>query len=661
MGKILIILIIFAHIYGQHVISDLQQQVFNDLFNGSKMWPVWKVPDSTIMIDGVLDENTWLFTAERIYISGEWMFNGEYFSEPGAWTGFGDFIGLVRVLYDNEKLYVSIMHYDDFHNEGDEFETWEYNDAVEIAIQPAGHDISMFGAGDICSIVPGQEFMLAITRRFTEKEGLQSFEGQNCTRCPPGEYEWFPPCPEPWNGIRCAAKQVQDPEITERYEAAWCMECEFPFNNLNFSSAFANRGYSVPPEPGPSSYFKMNIRISDDDAEEHGFMGSGGRYSLRRYCDWWGPVECYLYGNWSNVTFYPTWQYAGYKTPENMEAVSAYLPDNNNYYCSTPFVDYDEAVNIKGIWKRVINFSVEPDTIHFDTVPVGDTVHVSVKIKNTGDTLIHMSEITIDDTPGFIYQGDSAYTIAVDDSIIFRLGFAPGYPRHYSATISADFIYGKDGLLPLDGSGITKGSHLIAAQSHFVGLALKDRIKRDTLYIYNEGLSELKIDSIYVGHVSDVFSSYYDKDSTVAPGESVGISVAFKPDREYTNYWNWLIIKSDSEIDPVKKIIISGRSQENPGNDPEEFLLSNLNPNPFRSFASLDLAVPETEEDIRLAIYDLNGKLVRILVNGRLAPGVHNIHFNGLSQRGRELNSGIYFLSLETRGYSDFKKIVLVK
>ena len=75
-------------------------------------------------------------------------------------------------------------------------------------------------------------------------------------------------------------------------------------------------------------------------------------------------------------------------------------------------------------------------------------------------------------------------------------------------------------------------------------------------------------------------------------------------------------------------------------------------PNPFRGSAILTYTLPE-KSCVSIKIYDVSGKLVRVLHRGVEEAGVHRIRFDGSNDLGRKLPSGVYFFRLET----DRKKI----
>ena len=85
-------------------------------------------------------------------------------------------------------------------------------------------------------------------------------------------------------------------------------------------------------------------------------------------------------------------------------------------------------------------------------------------------------------------------------------------------------------------------------------------------------------------------------------------------------------------------------------------------PNPFNAQTTVRFELAEAGS-ARIEIFDLRGRLVRCLSEGstRLAPGSHDIHWDGRSDAGRNVSSGVYFVRLNAGGVLSRAKIALVK
>ncbi|QQS36378.1 MAG: T9SS type A sorting domain-containing protein [Ignavibacteriales bacterium] len=78
-------------------------------------------------------------------------------------------------------------------------------------------------------------------------------------------------------------------------------------------------------------------------------------------------------------------------------------------------------------------------------------------------------------------------------------------------------------------------------------------------------------------------------------------------------------------------------------------------PNPFNSSTIIKYVV-ETESKIELTVYDLLGRLVKILVRESQKPGNYEVNFDG-----KDLATGVYFYNLRYGNYQATKKMLMIK
>jgi len=82
-------------------------------------------------------------------------------------------------------------------------------------------------------------------------------------------------------------------------------------------------------------------------------------------------------------------------------------------------------------------------------------------------------------------------------------------------------------------------------------------------------------------------------------------------------------------------------------------------PNPFRRGSSVAFSLP-LADDVKLAIFDLSGRLVRSLHRGRLTAGPHRFEWDGRDSHGRDTAGGLYFVRLDAdRIHLDAKLVKL--
>jgi hypothetical protein len=100
---------------------------------------------------------------------------------------------------------------------------------------------------------------------------------------------------------------------------------------------------------------------------------------------------------------------------------------------------------------------------------------------------------------------------------------------------------------------------------------------------------------------------------------------------------------------------------------PHAYALSQNYPNPFNPNTTIRFAIPAVKTNngelvkVRLAIYNINGELVRTLVDDNLAPGHYTVNWNGRDNRGGLVSSGLYCYKLSAEDFSEAKKMLIIE
>jgi hypothetical protein len=98
-----------------------------------------------------------------------------------------------------------------------------------------------------------------------------------------------------------------------------------------------------------------------------------------------------------------------------------------------------------------------------------------------------------------------------------------------------------------------------------------------------------------------------------------------------------------------------------PQDVPATYVLSPNYPNPFNPTTTVPYVVASPGGKVAIAIYNVRGQLVRTLVNGHKAAGYHSVVWDGASNQGATLSSGVYFLRMRAPGFEHTRKLVLLK
>ncbi len=107
----------------------------------------------------------------------------------------------------------------------------------------------------------------------------------------------------------------------------------------------------------------------------------------------------------------------------------------------------------------------------------------------------------------------------------------------------------------------------------------------------------------------------------------------------------WLI-KTTSDVNPIYEDNIDNTS---------DYDLHQNYPNPFNPSTTIEFDI-HSSGFVSLKVYNIVGQEVAILVNKELSQGNHKVEW-----KPENLSSGLYFYKVETTGYQETKKLILMK
>ena len=93
---------------------------------------------------------------------------------------------------------------------------------------------------------------------------------------------------------------------------------------------------------------------------------------------------------------------------------------------------------------------------------------------------------------------------------------------------------------------------------------------------------------------------------------------------------------------------------------PFTFVLNQNYPNPFNPSTSISYTIPN-KNSVSLNIYDVNGSLVRNLVNKNLEPGSYTVSWDGTNFYGSKVSAGMYFYTIQTGSFVSTQKMIFLK
>ena len=99
----------------------------------------------------------------------------------------------------------------------------------------------------------------------------------------------------------------------------------------------------------------------------------------------------------------------------------------------------------------------------------------------------------------------------------------------------------------------------------------------------------------------------------------------------------------------------------------EVYSLGQNLPNPFKGLTTITYALRQAG-DVRVAVCDVSGRVVRVLAQGPMDAGQHRVEWDGTDASGTQLAGGVYFYRLEARAegemasrFRDQKKMMVLR
>jgi photosystem II stability/assembly factor-like uncharacterized protein len=93
---------------------------------------------------------------------------------------------------------------------------------------------------------------------------------------------------------------------------------------------------------------------------------------------------------------------------------------------------------------------------------------------------------------------------------------------------------------------------------------------------------------------------------------------------------------------------------------PGRFALQQNYPNPFNPQTTIEFSIPE-EGFTTISIYDITGQWIRTLFSDYASKGTFKVSWDGRIESDEEAASGTYFYRLETKNFSETKKMILLR
>ncbi len=179
------------------------------------------------------------------------------------------------------------------------------------------------------------------------------------------------------------------------------------------------------------------------------------------------------------------------------------------------------------------------------------------------------------------------------------------------------------------------------------GNLLKANSDRETLFLTsNRTPGELNLGAVRV-------------DGQGASGEGTLVELVFKgsgtPSASDFQVSESVLVGVDGALDLLARVEIGDLNPL-----PDQYGLNRNMPNPFNPSTTIGYQLPEAGR-VRLAVYNMLGQEVRVLVDDRKAAGSFTATWDGTDHLGRRTASGIYLYRIQVGSFSDTRRMLLLK
>ena len=93
---------------------------------------------------------------------------------------------------------------------------------------------------------------------------------------------------------------------------------------------------------------------------------------------------------------------------------------------------------------------------------------------------------------------------------------------------------------------------------------------------------------------------------------------------------------------------------------PTSFALGQNYPNPFNPETIIEFALPKSA-NVLITVYNTAGQKVATVLSEVMSAGRHQVRWSGKDNGGNTVSSGVYLYKFESEGFTQTRKMLLVK
>ncbi len=297
--------------------------------------------------------------------------------------------------------------------------------------------------------------------------------------------------------------------------------------------------------------------------------------------------------------------------------------------------------------------STTPDEIDFGAVVIGELAESSFVVRNDGAEGILSGVVQLD--PGLcdagfeIVSGGGAYALSSGQSRTVTLRFTAVDEDFYSCFVETGcedvFLYGE---------GVQPGQCVLSDTTMEFD-ALPGEFDEQSIFIDNVGgapiAGRVELDAACDTSVFEIVEG--GGDYIIDPDDFLTVTVRFTPPAE-GGAFDCLLLTGCGSVAMTGGIVAA--DEHAPA--PDATSVDSPRPNPSRAGTQVRLALAETAT-VRIAVYDVQGRLVALVADRVLIAGWHDIRWDGRTSGGVLASPGVYFVRVDVDSVSRTSRLVI--
>lgn len=285
-----------------------------------------------------------------------------------------------------------------------------------------------------------------------------------------------------------------------------------------------------------------------------------------------------------------------------------------------------------------------------DTDPYNDSVcfaaanNIIYKSTDRAQTWNIADNISGFNGPVIVNRSNSNYVYAYRDSLFVSSN--GGNDFNFSSAINFSQL-----VFDIDSSVYGRANNKIYKSTNYGYDWLQlDSLPNEILYLENDHNDP---DVFYAGTVRGLYKSlnggntFFLFNNTFTPSKKV-VGIVKDYDADFV-----FVVTEEAVYKCWNSTVIGIEEQSE--NISDNFILNQNYPNPFNPLTNISFDIPK-ESIVKIKIFDITGREIKVLVNELKQAGSHKVIFNG-----SVFSSGVYFYKLEAGDFRQVKSMVLVK